>query len=292
NAQLGSHPIGTGPFKFVSFTPGQQSVFVANKNYWEHGKPYVDKVVVNSSFTDEQARQNALLSGAINISSTVPPVNAKAMAAAGGVKILRSHSPFGVFFQMRIDKGPFADVRVRKAMKLIADRQALVDGAYEGFGIPANDLQGRLSQYFASDLPVPQQDIEQAKSLLKSAGQEGLSFVLPTSDAGAGFVAAATLFAEQAKAAGVNISVKQIDPATYFTPTAGFLSRPIGQDGGWSYASLTAVYRDWFIPTAPFNETHWGAQPGGAADIKLLSEAMAAVDPAKAGQLWAEVQRQ
>ena len=292
-AQLNTHPIGTGPFKFVSFSPGKQSVFAANRHYWEPGgKPYVDQVIVNSSFTDEEARQNALLGGEINISSTVPPLNAKAMAAAGGVKILRSHSPFGTFFQMRVDKGPFADVRVRQAMKLIANRQQLIDGAYGGFAIPANDLQGRLSQYFASNLPVPQQDIEKAKSLLKAAGQQHLSFVLPTSDAGAGFVAAATLLAEQAKAAGVNITVKQIDPATYFTPTAGFLTRPIAQDGGWSYASLTAVYRDWFTNTAPFNETHWGSQPGGGADLKLITEAMAQTDPSKAQQLWAEVQNQ
>ena len=45
-------PVGTGPFKFVSFTPGQQSVFEANRDYWEHGKPYVDRLVVDSSFSE------------------------------------------------------------------------------------------------------------------------------------------------------------------------------------------------------------------------------------------------
>jgi peptide/nickel transport system substrate-binding protein len=290
--QLNSHPIGTGPFKFVSFTPGQQSVFAAHKDYWEDGKPYLDRVVVNSSFTDEEARQNALLGGQIDISSTVPPPNAKQMEKAGGVKLLTSHSPFGAFFQMRVDKGPFADVRVRKAMKLIADRQALVDGALVGYGRPANDLQGRMCRYFADDLPVPEQDIEQAKSLLKAAGQENLSFELPTSEAGSGYVASATLFAQQAKAAGVNVTVKKIDPTTYFTSAAGFLTRPIAQDGGWSYASLTAAYTDWFLPTSYLNETHWGEQPGGEAAIKLINEAMAAVDPARAEQLWAEVQKQ
>src|ERR1700729_1278237 len=74
NASLREHPIGTGPFMFQSFEPGKQSIFVRNPDYWEGGaKPYVDKVVIISSFSDESARLNALLSGQINVSSWVPP---------------------------------------------------------------------------------------------------------------------------------------------------------------------------------------------------------------------------
>jgi peptide/nickel transport system substrate-binding protein len=62
---LGNHAIGTGPFKVKSFTPGRQSVFVANPDYWQHGRPYLDTLIINSSFTDESARVNALLSGAL-----------------------------------------------------------------------------------------------------------------------------------------------------------------------------------------------------------------------------------
>ena len=69
---MNSKPVGTGPFKFSSFIPGQQSVFLANHDYWEHGKPYVDKLVVNSVFADETARLNALLSSAINIAPFLP----------------------------------------------------------------------------------------------------------------------------------------------------------------------------------------------------------------------------
>src|SRR3954468_17819608 len=55
-------PVGTGPFKFQSFSPGQRSVFVKNPNYWETGKPYADQLVI-IDFPDDTARTNALLGG-------------------------------------------------------------------------------------------------------------------------------------------------------------------------------------------------------------------------------------
>src|SRR5579871_6998082 len=207
-AQLNTRPVGTGPFAFQSFTPGQQSVFVANRHYWQPGLPYVDKLVVNSSFAAETARLDALLSGAINISPFLPPLVAKQIAASSGATLLRSPSTVQYWFLMRVDRGPFADVRVRQAMKLIADRPALVAGALAGYGTVANDLIGVDTQYYASDLPQRHQDIEQAKSLLKAAGKEGFAFTLPTCDALPGFNPSATLFAQQAAAAGVKVNVQ------------------------------------------------------------------------------------
>src|SRR5262249_55955315 len=159
----------------------------------------VDKLVVNSVFADENARLNALLSSAINIAPFLPPLIAKQVASSQHAKLLRSNSVVQYWFLMRVDKGPFADVRVRQAMKLIADRPALIHGAVGGYGTVANDLIGVDTQYYASDLPQRKQDIEKAKFLLKKAGREGFSFMLPTAAALPGFNPSATLFAQQAK---------------------------------------------------------------------------------------------
>ena len=74
-------PVGTGPFSYVSFTPGQESVFQRNNNYWQNGKPYVDKLVI-SDFSDETSQVNALIGGqadlANNLSaSSIGQVNSK-----------------------------------------------------------------------------------------------------------------------------------------------------------------------------------------------------------------------
>jgi peptide/nickel transport system substrate-binding protein len=291
-ADLTTKPVGTGPFKFVSFTPGQRSVFARNENYWDKGKPYVDSLVVDSSFADEDARANAVLSGAINVAPFLPPLIAKAQAKSSQVTVLHAPSVVQYFFFMRVDSGPFADVRVRQAMKLIADRPALINGALAGFGGVANDLVGVKTQHYASDLPQRKQDIEQAKSLLKAAGQSDFRFVLPTANALPGFNPSATLFAQQAAKAGVKVQVKIVSPSIYYTPAGGFLKRPFSLDLGAPFQSLTEVYRTFYATGAPFNETFWGKQQGGEAKLKVIRDAMAAVDPAKAKDLWHEAQRQ
>ena len=209
--------------------PANRACFVRNPDYWQEGKPYVDKVIINSSFADENARRNALLSGAIDISPILPPLVAKSLQSSSEATLLRSPSVVQYWFLMRVDEGPFADNRVRQAMKLIADRPALIDGALAGYGTVANDLLGVDTQFYASDLPQRTQDIEQAKSLLKQAGQENFTFNLPTSDALPGFNPSATLFAQQAAQAGVKVNVQIVSASTYYTPSTGFLKRPIGR---------------------------------------------------------------
>jgi len=282
-----TRPIGTGPFKFESFTPGQQSVYLANRDYWQHPYPYVDKIIVNSSFTDDTARLDALLSGAIDVMPIVPPIAAKEYRHGGEVQVLDAPSPVPMVFTMRIDEGPFADVRVRQALRLSADRQALVQDAFVGFGQVDNDLQGSNCPYFASDLKR-EYDPEKARFLLRAAGREGMSFVLPTADVEPDYVQAATLLAEQAIAGGFNIKVLDGPAANYFGND--YATRPIGQDQGLLASSLAMNYLTFFSPGGPYNTTHWGAQPGGARASALLTEAIGAVEPVRAEQLWREVQ--
>jgi peptide/nickel transport system substrate-binding protein len=292
NASLRKHPIGTGPFMYESFIPGTQSVMKRNPDYWaNNGKPYVDKLVVNSTFTDENSRLNALLGGQIQVSIGIPPTVAATQKNSKQLKILRSASPDPECILMRVDKGQFADVRVRQALKLIANREALAKQALDGYAVPANDLIGVGCNYYLN-LPVPKQDIEKAKSLLKAAGQQHLAFTLPTSAAFAGFVEGATIYAQEAAAAGVKVTVNQVPPSTYYTSAAGFLTRPICVDNATTNPSLTLLYQAWYTKYAPFNETWWGHQKGGAAAENLINQAIAATDRSKAESLWHEVQMQ
>ncbi len=285
------HAVGTGPFKYVSFTPGSQSVFEANKDYWEHGKPYVDRLVVDSSFTDNNAIFNALLAGKINLFPTLPLLTARQQVSAKQVQILAS--PFAAesyMFAMRVDKGPFADVRVRQGFKHLVDREAMIKGAWAGFGTVGNDLLAPGTEYYAEDLKATH-DPEKAKALFKAAGVLGQTFTLPTSDFLPGMVESSTILAEQAPAAGVKVNVNTTSAATYFTPAGGFLTRPFGYEVDQPVGSLLSAYLSEYTLGSPYPDTHWGKQPNGAAAEKLIAEAIAATEPAKAKELWHECQK-
>lgn len=287
------HPIGTGPFKFESFTPGQQSVFVANKDYWEEGKPYVDQLVINSSFTDNSALLNSLLSDSINLLIGPGLTQARAQLAAKQVQVLEAASPTQIYaFGMRVDEGPFADNRVREAFKLLVDRQAMINGAFAGFGEVGNDLVGPYTQHFANDLTV-KQDLAKATELFKEAGVAGTTFDWPTAPVFPGMVESTTILAEQAKAAGVNINVQVGASGTYYTPAGGAYERYASVQVMQPSSSLTTNYRALLTRDAPYPDTHWGWQkPGGEDAEALIAKAIAANDPAAAEDLWHQVQEQ
>ena len=211
-----SKVIGTGPFKLESFTPGSQSVFTANPNYWGAPAPYVDTLIIDSSYANDTARLNALLAGDVDIVLTVAPALAKANAASGRIVLGNAPGPAFIAPTMIVTEPPFTDVRVRQAMRLLADRKALALEALAGYGTPGNDLPGQTLQFWASDFKRPH-DPEQARSLLKAAGHENLSLTLYTSDIIPGMNETATLYAQQASAGGVNISVKVVDPSIYYS---------------------------------------------------------------------------
>lgn len=281
-----SKPIGTGPFMITEFTVGERSLGVRNANYWETGKPYVDEWE-DISISENDARLNALLSGEIDMLSQLDFIQAQAHKDAGDIQVIDAESPSINVFLMAIDEPPFDDVRVRQAFRLLVDRQALIDKVFLGFGSPGNDLAGKGLQYFAEDLPVRTQDLEQAKSLLAAAGyQDGLEVTLHTSTIVPGFVEAATLFAEQAKGAGVTIKVKKEDPNAYFDTALLYTHVAFGQSF-WTMTSLPTWYEQALFSDAIWNETHW-IDP---AYDDLVRAAEGELDETKAAQLWHDIQQ-
>src|SRR5207247_6450294 len=96
----------------------------------------------------------------------LPTADAKAHQSAGDITGLTSKWPQAMMFYMDTTQAPFTDGRVRQAIKLIADRQALVDRAINGFGSIGNDIVGKGLPFYDEELPQREQDIDQAKSLL------------------------------------------------------------------------------------------------------------------------------
>jgi peptide/nickel transport system substrate-binding protein len=281
-----SNPIGTGPFMFKSFSAGQNSVFVRNPNYWKNGLPFVDELDVYS-IPDNNARLYALTSGQVDAMATIPLPQAKAFLAQGNnspIAILIGKGPNQASFTMGTAHPPFNDGRVRAAMRLIVDRQQMLDQVFLGLGQVANDLYAKGFPYYDNALPQRAQDIEQAMSLLKAAGQAGMTVTLSTTDGTGGKLASATLLAEQAKAAGVTINLLQLPSATYFSSV--FPNYAFAQVN-WQPTPLPTNYFQKVLPTSPFNACQWN----DATTTKLVQTALATVDKTKAQELWTTVQK-
>src|SRR6266699_1964513 len=198
-------PNGTGPFKYQSFTPGRQSVFVRNENYWRSGLPYVDTLTV-IDFSDSASLQNALTTGVIHGAGALEGPQITALKSSPGVQTVVSHTGAITPFTMRVDQAPFDDVNVRQAMRLLVDRPQLINSALNGYAVVGAAVSSPYDPDYDTSLNRDT-DIAQAKHLLKQAGQENLAVQLVTSAVATGTVAMATVLQQQAKAAGVNITL-------------------------------------------------------------------------------------
>jgi peptide/nickel transport system substrate-binding protein len=140
------------------------------------------------------------------------------------------------------------------AFKLLADRQRLVDVVLAGRGAVGNDLFGEGYQYYPDDLPQRERDVEQAKALLKKAGLVNKEIEIFTADASAGFVEAATLFAEQVAEAGVKLKVVTGSPQTY---AKDLLTKGVIGNHRSGAMPIPQYFTDRLLSKSPFNVTQW-----------------------------------
>jgi peptide/nickel transport system substrate-binding protein len=280
--------IGTGPFKVKSFTPGRESVHVKNENYWISGQPYFDEVrIIN--FPSDAAKVNALLSGQVHAMADVPFAQVPVVRGRSGLKIYTAQTGAWTPLCMRVDVAPYNDVRVRRAFRLLINRPQAVQQGLSGFGRVANDIYSPFDPAYAGDeFPQRKYDPEQAKSLLKQAGHDSLSVELVTSPADTGMVEGATIFAQNAKAGGVNVTVRNVDGGTIYGDQ--YLKWPFSADY-WGTRNYLLQAASGVLKTAPYNETHWDAYPGYPRFEALYRQALATVDEKKRAQIIKEMQR-
>jgi peptide/nickel transport system substrate-binding protein len=277
------NPVGTGPFKFTSMTPAQQSVFVRNDNYWKPPLPYLDGITIIDSFADPQSAFNALQSGKVDVYAEADLTTARQVKSIPGLKSVISAGGQWIPFTMRVDQAPFNDVRVRQAMRLIVNRPQLVDVAFDGYADVGNDIFGQHDPAYNASLHRSQ-DIPQAKFLLKQAGHENLTVQLVTSDIAGGAVSCAQVLSQQARAAGVTINLNQVPSSAFFGK--GYLHYTFAQDY-WDYNPYLSQVAQATLPDSPFNETHFN----DPAYISLYNQANATLDTAKRTDICHQMQQ-
>lgn len=282
-----STQIGTGPYILKSFTPGEQSVSERNPNYRREGQPYFDSVTI-INYSDSTAEVNALQGGQIDAMTDLPAGQVAALEGQG-LGVLKSQTGTWMPLCMRVDVAPFDDNRVRQAFRLIPDRSAMLKQVASGYGEIGNDLYGRYDPSYNKDLPQREQDLEKAKALLREAGHENLTVDLYTTNAGSGMVELATVFAAQAKLAGVTVNVKNVPSSTYYAED--YLTYPFSMDW-WNPRGYLRQVVQGSLPTSISNETHWPPASGEGSDfVNLFNKAMATPDDAARTKIVHQMQQ-
>lgn len=271
------HPIGSGPFKMVDFRPGQQEDFAPFEGYWG-GRPFVNELSI-IEFVDTAARVNALLSGEVDAISGLPYAQIPVVNASDTVHVIQSKTGAYIPFYMRMDVKPWTDVRVRQAFRLIPDRKQMISQSLAGFGNVGNDMVAPFDLGYPKDLPQRDQDLEQAKSLLKQAGYDNnLTVQLDTSDAiSAGAVESAQVFAQQATRAGVSVTIRKHDAGAFWeVPNKWPFCQEI-----WYTRNYLSNCAQMSLPGAYYNGSHWKDEEW----LKIVQEALVTMDDTKRSEL-------
>jgi peptide/nickel transport system substrate-binding protein len=277
---------GTGPFKLQEFEVGVQSIHTRNENYWQPDKPYFDEVHI-IDFADNDAMINALLADQIDCAQDIPSTAVDTLGNQG-FSVLNAEGGGWLTIIMAVDQEPFTDVRARQAMRLIVDRQAMVDEVLGGYGRIANDLFSPLDPaYIGDELPQREQDIEGAKALLAEAGLSDLTIDLFAPNDTAGLPEMAQSFATMAQEAGITVNPQILDGGVFWGDE--YLKRTFATDfwGTRNFLSQVAASE---LPTAPYPDTHW--PPEGSTFVEDYNAAVAEVDLEKRKVITDKMQKE
>jgi peptide/nickel transport system substrate-binding protein len=165
------HPIGAGPYKFVSFNPGVELVLEANEQYWRK-TPSVKRLVFKA-VTEEVTRLAMLKRGEVDIAYSIRGANAEELRRTPGLTLAPNHPP-GTFWlvfpeQWTLPKSPWADKRVRLAVNHAIDRQAINEAETLGFSKISGSIIPTTFEFFWAPAVYPF-DAVRARKLLAEAG--------------------------------------------------------------------------------------------------------------------------
>lgn len=172
NAYASGHASGTGPFIVRSREQGVRVEFVRNPDYWDKASPGNVKEIVLTPIKEGPTRVAALLSGDIDFIAPVPPADLERIRAARNVDLVTMTGTRVITLQLDQKRVPqFADQRVREAINLAVNNEAIAQKIMKGFASPAGQLSPAGYAGHDPDLR-PRYDLAQARKLMKIAGYE------------------------------------------------------------------------------------------------------------------------
>ena len=210
--------VGTGPFKLVEWLQGDRIVVERNPDYWKKGVPYLDKIIYKF-IPEESTALMQLRLGEVHVMEDVARKDIKTLKADKNVtvKLVTGIQHEQIYLNTKIK--PFNDIRVRQALSHAIDRQAIIEGVFEGYAMSST---GPYHPWFWTHNPDFKQpypyDPEKAKKLLAEAGygpSNPLKFELMATNQNM-FVDQAVMIQAFMQDVGAQVEVLPLDKSTLF----------------------------------------------------------------------------
>jgi peptide/nickel transport system substrate-binding protein len=296
----GKATIGTGPYKLVEYVPNQRVVLKANYGYWGGEEPW-DKVTFKM-LTSPAARVAALLSGDVELIETVPTADIAKLAKDPRYSLVDKISNRVIYVHLNqsteksppfvtakdgkpLEKNPFRDVRVRRALSMAVNRDAIVDRVMEKKAVAASQLLADSFFGTSKKLKPTKFDPEGAKKLLAEAGYPN-GFAMTIHGPNNRYIndaAIAQALAQMYSRIGIDAKVETMPSSVYFTRATklefGYMLLGWGTESmeqGSSMRSLLAT----FDAAKGMGVTNRGRYSNAQFDA-LLSEALVTMNEKK-----------
>ena len=281
---IGTTGIGTGPFILETLDPEGTTILKANPDYWE-GPPGVETIEI-IGISDTQARVQALLSGQIDMLGYGDLSGQQLALFEDNPKFKVLSVPTGDWLGIvfRTDTEPFTDARVRKAVRIATDRQAIIDLVLgpDG-GVVTCDHPVWSGDQYRAPFNCPQQ-VDEAKRLLAEAGYpDGIEFDVTTSDLRAIWIDMVQVYQQQVAQAGITVNLVKAPADGYWSEV--WMKKTVVTTS-WGQRPADQILNEDYRGGAPWNETYWNR-----ADFdKLLDQAREELDFEKRKALYHRLQ--
>jgi peptide/nickel transport system substrate-binding protein len=284
-SDLNKTPSGTGPFRMADFVPGDHVTLTRFDAYWRNGEPWLDEIQV--LFLPEEATQlSGILSGDLDMSWWPSAELLPVYQSNPDVRISVAQSYGYQPIVMRVDQPPFDKPEVRKAFRLICDREKLKSVVLGKLDVPvSNDHPiSPVSSMYMKQIPLAQ-NIDLAKKLLADAGyKDGMDIEMMAWTGRGGLVQSALAFQDMAKKANVRIRVNTV-PSDIFL-SKYWLKHNFFVTNWNSRTTLYEVMALAYYSKAKWNESAWKTPEMDA----LIDGVQREQDEVKRKQIFADIQ--
>jgi peptide/nickel transport system substrate-binding protein len=244
-------PVGTGPFTFVEYAPGDHLRLARNQHYWQPGKPYFDELLVKF-FKDQQAMVAQLEGGALDVVDSPPTPDAVRLDGDANYQVLSNqYTGTYVMIAANVRKPPLDNQVVRQALNYAIDRDRILATAYSGFGDPRMQIWPKTSPWYdAAQAHAYDFNLDQTRKLLAQAGVPDLETELTWRTNASESALVAQIYQADLASIGVKLDLKPLDAAVWndYAISGQFGGLSIANANGANLSMNAAASGTWVSP--------------------------------------------